>query len=147
MLYSQQIKAKFKMATSTAEQRWSAISTLIITVIIITPLCGFLFQCGCDWPWSGLDSDCNFYQPHAQYHCPWCASMITGVLSTGLTIMAGILVATQSRYNLSDSSSVSEIGLRTVSGVMTFILLSVLSAAIAAFLQAYSLGIGKLIVT
>jgi len=146
MSYAKQIQEKFTTAINTAELRWSAINTLIITVIIITPLCGFLFQCGCDWPWSGLDSHCNFYQAHAQYHCPWCASMITGVLSAGLTIIAGILVATQSRYNLSNTSPASKISLRTALGVMTFILLSVLSAGAAALLQAYPLGIGKLIV-
>lgn len=97
-------------------------------------------------PGQGWNSHCNFYQPHAQYHCPWCASMITGVLSTGLTMIAGILVATQSRYNLSDTSAASQVSLRTVLGVITFILLSVLSAGAAALLQAYPLGIGKLIV-
>ena len=130
-LVSEQIKATLKMATSTAAQRWSAISTLIITVIIITPLCGFLFQCGCDWPWSGLDSDCNFYQPHAQYHCPWCASMVTGVLSTGLAIITGILAATQSRCFISGGHPVTEVSRRIVFGIMVFILFAIVSAGVA----------------
>lgn len=127
--------------TSTREQRWSAINTLIITAIILTPLCGFLFQCGCDWPWSGLDSHCNFYKPDAQYQCPWCASMITGILSTGLAMSAGIWGATTSLHSL----SFSEVSIRTVFGIMAFILVAILSAAVAAFLQAYPLGIGGLI--
>ncbi|NOQ15189.1 MAG: hypothetical protein GQ583_12035 [Methyloprofundus sp.] len=146
MRYSQQIKAKFKMATSTAEQRSSAISTLIITVIIITPLCGFLFQCGCDWPWSGLDRNCNFYQAHAQYHCPWCASMISGILSTGLAIIAGIFAATTPQHSLSYAHAVGEVSIRIIFGITVFILVAILCAGVAALLQAYPLGIGELVV-
>ena len=134
------------MAISTAAQRWSAISTLIITVIIVTPLCGFLFQCGCDWPWSGLDSDCNFYKPDAQYHCPWCASMVTGVLSTGLAMIAGILAATLPQHSLSYAHAVGEVSIRTIFGITVFILVAILFAGVAALLQVYPLGIGKLVV-
>ena len=144
---SKQIKAQLKATISTPEQRWSAINTLIITVIIVTPLCGFLFQCGCDWPWSGLDSNCNFYKPHAQHHCPWCASMITGILSTGLPIIAGIWAATTSQHTLSYGHVVSEISIRTLFGIIVFILLAILFAGIAAFSQVYPLGIGVLVVT
>ncbi len=147
MSLSKQIKAQLKMVISTAEQRWSAINTLIITVIIITPLCGLLFQCGCDWPWSGLDSHCNFYKPDAQYRCPWCASMITGILSTGLAIIAGILAATTPGLSLSYGHIVSEVSIRTVFGIMVFILLAISSAGLAAFLQTYPRGIGVLVVT
>ena len=48
----------------------SGTATLITTLIIVTPLCGFLFQCGCDWPWSGLDTRCNFYKPVIEHPCP-----------------------------------------------------------------------------
>ena len=145
MLYSKQIKAQLKTAISTPEQRWSAITTLIITIIIVTPLCGFLFQCGCDWPWTGLDSHCNFYKPHAQHHCPWCESMFTGILSTGLAIIAGVLATTISLRSLSYGHLVSEISVRTVLGIMVFVLVAVLSAGVAAFLQDYPLGYWGLI--
>ena len=136
------------MAISTPGQRWSAITTLIIAVIILTPLCGFLFQCGCDWPWSGLDSHCNFYKAHAEHRCPWCASMITGVFATGLAITGGVLTATQSRYSLNSGHIVSDISIRTISGIAIFILLAILSAGMAALLQSYPLGIiGELIAT
>ena len=121
MSHCEQIKAQLKTAISTSEQRWSAINTLIITTVIVTPLCGFLFQCGCDWPWSGLDSHCNFYKPYVQHHCPWCASMITGILSTGLAIIAGVWFAAQSRYSLSYGHVVIGISIRTVTGIMVFI--------------------------
>ena len=48
-------------------------ATLIIALIFVTPLCGLIFQCGCDWPWSRLDARCNFYKPEADHQCPWCA--------------------------------------------------------------------------
>jgi hypothetical protein len=69
----------------------SGAGTLITTLIIVTPLCALLFQCGCDWPWSGLDAGCNFYKPGADHQCPWCASMVTGIFSTGLAIISGVL--------------------------------------------------------
>jgi ammonia channel protein AmtB len=28
-------------------------SVAVFGLIAITPLCGFMFGCGCDWPWSG----------------------------------------------------------------------------------------------
>ena len=62
-------------------------------LIIVTPLCGLLFQSGCDWPWLGLDAGCNFYKPGAEHQCYWCASMITGLFSTGLAIIGGVLTA------------------------------------------------------
>jgi len=139
------LSRQIKIAIGTPKQRWSAINTLVIAAIIITPLCGLLFQCGCDWPWLGLDSHCNFYKSYAQYHCPWCASMITGILSTGLAIIAGVLAATQSRHLLNDGHFVTEVSIRTAIGIMVFILIAILSAGIAALLQAYPLGIGRLI--
>ena len=71
--------------------------------------------------------------------------MITGILSTGLAIIAGVWGATTSRYSLSSGHVVTEVSIRTVLGIMVFILLAILSAAVAAFLQDYPLGIGSLI--
>ena len=71
--------------------------------------------------------------------------MITGILSTGLAMSAGIWGATVPLHLLSDTHTVSEISIRTVFGIMVFILVAILSAAVAAFLQAYPLGIGGLL--
>ncbi|WP_428355048.1 hypothetical protein [Methyloprofundus sp.] len=114
---------------ATKEQRYSAISTLIITLIITTPLCGFLFQCACDWPWAGLDSKCNFYKPHVEHKCPWCTSMTTGILSIGAAIIAGVWTTT-SLY--ATQKSIRVITLRIVSGVLVFVLLAYLSASFVA---------------
>lgn len=127
----------------TKEQRYSAILTLIITLIIITPLCGFLFQCGCDWPWAGLDTKCNFYKLHTEHKCPWCASMLTGILSTGTAILAGIGITASPSGLLTYRQTVTEVTLRTVFAVLVFILMAIFTAGLAASWQSYPLGIGS----
>lgn len=126
---------------ATKEQRYAAISTLIITAIIITPLCGLLFQCACDWPWPGLDSKCNFYKPHTEHRCPWCVSLLTGVLSSGVAIIAGAWVSATSIRLLICQQSIRQIILRTLLGVLVFVLLAGLSARLAALWQGYPLAI------
>ena len=128
------------------EQRYSAIITLIITLIIITPLCGFLFQCGCDWPWAGLDSKCNFYTAHAEHKCPWCVSMRTGMLSTGIAIFAGVCAAMAELHLLTGQQAVTKITLRTLLGIIAFLLMASLTSGIAALRQDYPLGIGGYII-
>ena len=133
----------FKALLANREQRYSAISTLIIIVIIITPLCGFLFQCGCDWPWAGLDSKCNFYKPHAEHKCPWCASMTTGILSIGGAIIAGLWATTISFPVDTEHKIIKAIILRILFGTMVFVLLASFFAGLAALYQGYPLGIGS----
>jgi len=133
----------FKALLASREQRYSAISTLIITVIIITPLCGFLFQCGCDWPWAGLDSKCNFYKPHAEHKCPWCASMTTGILSIGAATIAGLWATTISLPVDTEQKIIKVITLRIIFGTMVFVLLASFFAGLAALYQSYPLGIGS----
>ncbi len=131
-----------KQKVATKEKRGSVAITLIIIAIIVTPLCGFLFQCGCDWPWLGLDSDCNYYQLDAVQQCPWCASMITGIFSTVLAAFMGIYVSTIS-ISLTYMTGIREMSIRTLSGVFVYVLLITPIASLAAFLQDYSLGIGS----
>ena len=119
---------------NTQEKQWSAMITLIFSLIVVTPLCGFLFQCGCDWPWAGLDSKCNFYKAHAEHRCPWCASMSTGILSTGTAIIAGVWVSMISLRLLTCQQTVKEVALRTLFGIMVFVLLASLNASAAPIL-------------
>ena len=121
----------------------AATLTCLISLITITPLCGFLFQCGCNWPWLGLDDGCNYYKPHAEHTCPWCASMITGVLATGLATLSGMLAATFAPLTQMKLTDPIEIVARTSSGLSLFFLLAVMTAAIAAVMQVYPLGIGR----
>ncbi|MBS3952879.1 MAG: hypothetical protein KGZ88_08025 [Methylomicrobium sp.] len=124
--------------------KWIAATlSCLISLITITPLCGFLFQCGCDWPWLGLDDGCNYYKSHAEHTCPWCASMITGILATGSATLSGMLAATFAPLTQMKLPDPIEIVVRTSSGLSLFFLLAVLTAAIAASMQVYPLGIGQ----
>lgn len=116
--------------------------TLIAAVIIVTPLCGLIFQCGCDWPWSGLDVGCNFYNRGAAHRCPWCASMATGLFSTGLAIISSVLTAMASSSALAMHRPVNEVAVRIVGGLTVFVLVAILTAGFAALWQNYPLGIG-----
>jgi hypothetical protein len=106
----------------------SGSATLITTLIIVTPLCGFIFHCGCDWPWSGLDTRCNFYKPAAEHPCPWCASMLTGIASTGSAIIGGALTAMAPSMLLANYCPVYEIALRILVGSTVFVLMAILIA-------------------
>ncbi|MCK5665419.1 MAG: hypothetical protein KAI17_18150 [Thiotrichaceae bacterium] len=132
-----------KRLLDTQEKRVSAIITLVISVIIVTPLCGFIFQCGCDWPWAGLDSLCNFYKLDAEHKCPWCASMTTGILSIGGAIIAGLWATTISLPVYTERKIIKVITLRIIFGTIVFVLLASFIAGLAAFYQGYPLGIGS----
>jgi hypothetical protein len=122
---------------NTQEKQVSAIMTLVSSLVIVTPLCGLLFQCGCDWPWAGLDSLCNFYKLDAEHKCPWCASMITGLLSTGTAIVAGVWVSILSLSFLTRQNRVKEVLMRIVFGLMVFVGVEFLMAMFAAQWQGY----------
>jgi len=127
-----------KSLFDTQKKRWSAMIALMASLIIVTPLCGFLFQCGCDWPWAGLDSRCNFYKSHAEYKCPWCASVVTGVLSTGIAIAAGVWASIISLWFLTWQNPVKEALIRIMFGLMVFAGVAFLTAMIAEKWQGYS---------
>ncbi len=112
--------------------------TLMTTLIIVTPLCGLIFLCGCDWPWSGLDARCNFYRADAEHQCPWCASLVTGLLSTGLAISCGVLTAMVPAFSLATHNSVIEITVRTLAGLTIFVLMAILTGGSGSLLAALS---------
>jgi hypothetical protein len=66
-----------------------AAAVLAIGLIVLTPLCGLLFACGCAWPWSGFFFDCNYFDPGAKHRCPWCILP----LAAGLPVILGMLAA------------------------------------------------------
>ena len=126
-----------KRLLNTREKRVSAIITLVSSLIIVTPLCGFLFQCGCDWPWAGLDSLCNFYKLDEEHKCPWCASLVAGLLSTGTAIVGGVWASILSLHFLTRQDSVKEVLMRIVFGLMAFVGVAFLMAMFAAQWQGY----------
>jgi hypothetical protein len=135
------MKRHIKRVIATKSKRWSVMITLLFSLIIVTPFCGFLFQCGCNWPWLGLDAGCNFYQPNSVHRCPWCASMIAGIFSTSLAIITSIW-ATTTPLTTTYQQPIIEITIRTISGVMVFVIIAILTAGFSALWQGYPLGVG-----
>jgi len=125
------IKSKIERILSSKEKRLSVLIVLIIELISITPLCGFFFQCGCDWPWFGLDEKRNIHQANIKNQCPWCVSMLMGVFSTAVAIISGILVSSATLGGVSNQESVKQILLRIILGLTVFILVAGLMALLA----------------
>jgi len=138
-----QINNHAKMNSRLNAQTISTIVTLITVLIAVTPLCGVLFQCGCDWPWSGLDNDCNIYKPEAIHQCPWCKSTITGLISTGLAMSGGVLTAMTASKSLVPNRLGSEMAARILCGLAVFVMVGLLTGGMAALWQNYALGLGS----
>jgi len=129
-----------KQYFSSRQKRTAVVVTGILVLILVTPLCGFLFDCGCTWPWSGLNSKCNFHQQNAVHKCPWCASWITGWLSVGVSIALGLFVAVSPLPKVTERIR-NESLIRILLGTMTFLCVAVIARFLAAELQNYPLGI------
>lgn len=57
---------------------------IVIVMITLAPFCSQMFQCGCTWPWNGLDRYCNYHNKNLEDHCPWCASFLHGYVLLAL---------------------------------------------------------------
>ncbi len=110
--------------------------TLVVALIVITPLCGLIFRCGCTWPGLGLDSGCNFYNSKILHKCPWCASLNSGVFSVSLSVFAGLTAAFKWGYGQTGARGICK---RIVIGLTVFFCMAVLAGWIAALLQGYPL--------
>jgi len=139
------VKSQVERLFPSKQKRLAATVVLIIELIGITPLCGFLFQCGCDWPWLGLDANCNFHRSNIKQQCPWCVSIITGVLSTSLAIMAGLLCSRLSFSYLSKQQCSAEILTRVSVGLSAFFLVAIVMATLAALWQGHPLPMALLL--
>lgn len=112
--------------------------TVLISLIVITPLCGFLFSCGCTWPGAGLEENCNYFDMAAQHHCPWCTSIIAGGLSVGLAVIAGYFTSKGDWFLLPLSSSVfNQILVRVSTGLGVFLLTAFVTGLISVKIQGY----------
>lgn len=100
-------------------------------VIIITPFCGLLFDCGCNWPWLGLDENCNYYQKQVIHQCPWCRSITAGGVSVGLSFMAGVLAAL-APLTQAYRRKVIETLIRILLGMLAFSVTAAISAVLSA---------------
>lgn len=132
----------------THHKKISALITLVIALIILAPLCGWLFQCGCTWPWAGLDKNCNVHL-NQQHQCPWCSSFIFGYLITTLSIFVGTAVAWRGFDCLSAHLSKIPISSAAINllminvivninlGLLIFCLLSIINAWLATKVTGY----------
>ena len=116
----------------------AGIITVLIALIVITPLCGFLFHCGCTWPWDGLAEHCNYFDEHAVAQCPWCASKWAGVLSVGIAVTVGYLASMVKLYpSFFPMDKTIETIVRIVFGLGLFLAVAISAGWISATLQNY----------
>jgi len=122
--------------------------TVIAALILITPLCGLLFDCGCTWPWAGLESHCNIHDPSAVHQCPWCVSSIAGAVSVGLAVLIGFLLSIKqlnSGYDMRDSALAGmhkKMGpfymvKKFIVGLIGFTVTAVITGWVSGYLQGY----------
>lgn len=117
--------------------------TALIGLIVITPLCGLLFQCRCDWPWLDFYFECNFFDPEASYKCPWCNSNLAGFGSIGAAFLFSTLASLfiTPKANVMTSTVITA---RLTIGLTVFILVAAILGMLASNSQHYPLGIGGL---
>jgi len=95
--------------------------TVVAALILITPLCGLLFDCGCTWPWAGLESHCNIHDPNAVHQCPWCVSSIAGAVSVGLAVLMGFLLSIKQSNSGYDMRGSALAGMKQRMGLFGFV--------------------------
>jgi hypothetical protein len=121
----------------------AAAVVVIFALIAITPLCGAMFDCGCDWPWHGLHRHCNVFDAHADLKCPWCDSKVAGTLSMLAVFGSSSFVAYRIGAKGGGPSAHASSGARFAGGVLagavTFHLVSLATAALAALATGYPL--------
>lgn len=118
--------------------------TLAAIFIVITPLCGVMFQCGCTWPGLGLDAGCNIHDIKAQHQCPWCASPLTGWLSAGFAASIGIIASIFPPSWITRQKSFAPMW-QILLGISIFVTAALITGGISAFLQHYPLRLSGLI--
>ncbi|ORU90576.1 MAG: hypothetical protein A6F71_06325 [Cycloclasticus sp. symbiont of Poecilosclerida sp. M] len=128
--------------------------TVLVALVLITPLCGLMFDCGCTWPWAGLESHCNIHNPQVVHQCPWCVSTFAGAASVGLAIALGFLASiVKNRSNhtsladmpLPGRALITEVILsamvvmawRVSLGLIVFLIVAVLTGWLSGYVQDY----------
>ena len=112
-------------------------AVVVFGLVAITPLCGFMFNCGCDWPWSGLYHNCNFFDALSKLKCPWCNNVAAGALSMLAVFGASIFVAYRASSLSASTNARFTIGV--LAGAVTFHLVSLASGALSALATGYPL--------
>jgi len=106
------------------------------TAIFVTPYCGYLFECGCTWPWAGLDADCNIHQADAEHRCPWCVSLVAGGVSM-LVLFGATFIAATRRSGSTSSSFMAGYAKGLGRGLVAFLVAGFVAAWGAALYTGY----------
>jgi hypothetical protein len=53
-----------------------------LIAVLIAPVCGWLFNCGCDWPWHGFIEHCNAFIAESPDKCPWCVNSFIDTITS-----------------------------------------------------------------
>lgn len=113
--------------------RWwrlgAACAVVLLGVVIVTPLCGALFGCGCTWPWAGLDHHCNVHDPHAPHHCPWCVRPEVAAVIFAAAASAGSVAAFFAPRRAGGRSL--DLARRLLAGIGLYVAVSALGAFLA----------------
>eukprot|EP00929_Paragymnodinium_shiwhaense_P062220 TRINITY_DN31062_c0_g1_i2.p1 TRINITY_DN31062_c0_g1~~TRINITY_DN31062_c0_g1_i2.p1 ORF type:complete len:124 (-),score=9.35 TRINITY_DN31062_c0_g1_i2:476-847(-) len=51
----------------------------MVNRVLHSPMCDWMFKCGCKTLWNGGWSDCNIHNMHGNPRCPWCMPAFDGV--------------------------------------------------------------------
>ena len=113
----------------------AATAVVVFALIAITPLCGLMFDCGCDWPWSGLYHHCNFFDALAKLKCPWCNNVAAGALSMLAVFGASIFAAYHASSVSASANQRFTIGV--LAGAVTFHIVSLATGVLAALATGY----------
>jgi hypothetical protein len=108
-------------------------------LFILTPLCGYIFTCGCHWPWRGLHWACNFYDNKAIHRCPWCTSWFAGGFSFLFALIAALRTATTCRTK-PKQYALMQTTVCYLLGMVLFVAIAVICGIVAAHLQNYPMG-------
>jgi hypothetical protein len=61
--------------------RWRAVPALVlVTGLLLLPVCDLLHLCGCRAPWSGAAAHCNVHEALGP-RCPWCEHPALGTVA------------------------------------------------------------------
>jgi len=117
----------------------------LLGLVVITPLCGLLFQCRCDWPWLSFYFDCNYFHAEMTHKCPWCNSNLAGFgsfVAAFVFATVGVLFIKTRTF----TANAAALAARVTFGLIIFILTAALTGATVAYSQDYPLGIGGLFI-
>lgn len=119
-------------------------TTVAVALIVLTPFCGFLFSCGCTWPWEGLHSHCNYFRVDETSPCPWCENKLLGVLSLGSAVLSAIWGVIQAHRRIELLSSLRLVT-SCVVGLSILLLVAAITGGISAYLTHYLFYLAELL--